>query len=346
VVPFLRNCWYVAAWNYELTSDKILARTILNEPLAFYRTPSGKPAVLEDRCCHRSVPLSYGAVKGDTIECGYHGLRYDPTGRCVLIPGQHVIPPEMRVKTYPIVEKWQWIWVWMGDPARADEALIPNWYWMDHSDWEVARGDVFHVHADYRLFIDNILDLSHSAFLHKTTLAQSYIPNFPIQTERTESSVRMTRWMIDVDPSPFHARVKNFLGKVDRWTKVEAMAPAHILVEAGSAPTGTGAREGNRDGAVYTPSPNELTPETEKSCYAFYAHPRNFALGDETLTELIRNEMIGVFREDIWMLEGQQAWLDRAPTRPTVATNQDVPVEAMRRVLGNLIAAEQIAGDA
>ena len=63
-----------------------------------------------------------GKLVGDRLQCHYHGLQYDQTGRCVRIPGQDQIPPSAKVKTYPVVERYHWVWIWMGDPALADPA--------------------------------------------------------------------------------------------------------------------------------------------------------------------------------------------------------------------------------
>ena len=71
------------------------------------------------------MPLSLGRLEGDTLRCGYHGLRFDARGRCVEIPGQTQIPPDAAIRAYPLVERFNWVWIWMGDPKRADPALIP-----------------------------------------------------------------------------------------------------------------------------------------------------------------------------------------------------------------------------
>ncbi|HLI23240.1 MAG TPA: Rieske 2Fe-2S domain-containing protein, partial [Stellaceae bacterium] len=110
---FLRNFWYVAAYAREVGAAP-LARTILGEPVLLYRAESGAAVALEDRCCHRNLPLSMGAREGDAIRCGYHGLKFDAQGRCIEIPGQKEIPPDTRVKSYPLVEKFNFVWLWMG----------------------------------------------------------------------------------------------------------------------------------------------------------------------------------------------------------------------------------------
>ena len=109
---FLRNCWYAAAWDDEV-AEIPLARTILGEPVVLWRSADGRPAALEDRCCHRALPLSMGRPVGETLQCGYHGLRFDTAGRCVAVPGQSTIPPGARVRAYPLVERHGWVWIWM-----------------------------------------------------------------------------------------------------------------------------------------------------------------------------------------------------------------------------------------
>ena len=110
---YLRNAWYVAGWGSEVERAPF-ERTILNEPIVMYRTQAGTVVALEDRCCHRSLPLSMGKVIGDELQCGYHGLTFDAGGTCVHVPGQSQIPPGAQIKSYPVTEKWGWIWLWMG----------------------------------------------------------------------------------------------------------------------------------------------------------------------------------------------------------------------------------------
>ena len=67
------DMWYVVALSKELSSAPI-ARTVLDHPIVIYRTPDERVHVLEDRCCHRDLPLSSGVIEEQGIRCGYHGL--------------------------------------------------------------------------------------------------------------------------------------------------------------------------------------------------------------------------------------------------------------------------------
>jgi len=96
-VKFLRNCWYAAAFGHEV-ADAPFAHTLLGEPAVFYRSTKSTPVAFEDARCHRALPLSTGTVIGDALQCGYHSLTFDPSGACVMVPGQSHIPPGARLR--------------------------------------------------------------------------------------------------------------------------------------------------------------------------------------------------------------------------------------------------------
>jgi len=135
---FVRNAWYVAAWSQEVARTP-LARKILGEPLVFFRKQDGTPIAFIDRCPQKLAPLSRGEVIGDLLQCGYHGMQYDSSGRCVRVPGQPPIPPAARLQSFPLVEKYNAIWIWMGAPERADKSSIIDI--PEHGDpkWEIGR---------------------------------------------------------------------------------------------------------------------------------------------------------------------------------------------------------------
>src|SRR5680860_1089059 len=180
-VHFARNQWYVAAYGSEIGRD-LFARTILGEALVFYRTKSGQPIALADRCVHRRFPLSQSHLDGDNVVCGYHGFTYDPTGACVAVPGQKRIPRTARVPAYPVIEQDSFVWVWIGDVEKADPGRIPRAPWLDQDGWTTVCG-MEPLKAPYGLLVDNLLDLSHETYLHGGYIGTPEVAETPIRTE-------------------------------------------------------------------------------------------------------------------------------------------------------------------
>ena len=336
---FLHNYWYAAAWADEVGPTP-LARTFLGEPVVMFRTADETPVALEDRCCHRQLPLSEGKVIGDRLQCGYHGLMFDRDGRCVQVPGQTTVPPGARVKCYPLVEKWRWLWIWMGDPALADEDAIEDFHWLDDPDWR-ANGAHLHVACDYRLVIDNLLDLNHLPFVHENTLGNAAVAdNADVKTERYGEGVRVTRWMIDVPPPPMYVNVRGFTTNIDRWQIIDFSPPSFVKLDLGGAPAGAGATREGRDGAMTRMSLNAMTPETESTVHYFWADANSFAIDRPEVTELLFQQVQVAFDEDKAILEAQQRAFDRHPDAPRVDVNGDGGGLEARRIIDRLIATE------
>ena len=335
---FLKNCWYVAAWDREI-SDGLLARTILDQPVVLFRGADGAPRALEDRCCHRGLPLSLGRLQDETVQCGYHGLEFDYDGACVNVPGQATIPPGARVRAYPVVEKWRWIWIWMGDPEKADESLVPDYHWNDDPDW-TSYGDMYHVEGNYRLMVDNLTDLSHIHFLHVTSLGASTDQDAEMDVRRTDGHVFIDRWTMDVAPAPMYALILGTNANVDRWQKITYTPPCHIVIDAGSALAGTGARDGDRSQGAETYSNHTLTPETETTTHYFWHQARNFRLDDEELTERLRAVFPKALYEDVVAISAQQTSIEAVGDRPAIDISVDNGTLQARRLLDQRIVDE------
>ncbi len=147
------------------------------------------------------VPLSLGRLEGDNVICGYHGLEFDDTGRCVYMPSQDTINPSACVKSYPIAEKHRFIWIWPGDPALADPALIPDMHWNKDPAW-AADGKLIEVKCDYRLVVDNLMDLTHETFVHGSSIGNRAVAEAPFEASHSDRFAYITRWMENIDPPP------------------------------------------------------------------------------------------------------------------------------------------------
>lgn len=335
---FLQNAWYVAAWDHEV-SGGLLARTLLNQPVVLFRDADGRAGALEDRCCHRNAPLSVGRLKGGEVECGYHGLRYDRTGACVAVPSQALVPPGACVRSYPVVERDSWVWIWMGDPARADESQIPDYYWHDDPGWKPIR-DYFHVDCHYQALIDIQLDQTHSPFVHPDTLGNAAKLRVRPNLTREARAIRCERLMPDDDPPPLWAKAANITGKADSWNRWVYTPPGTIMFDVGAAQAGTGAFEGNRERGVTVHNTHAVTPETGTTTHYFWSSARDFALDDEAMTEQLR-VIRKVFQEDVAMVEAQQRCIAAFPGAPTIDVNADAPTIAARNLIARLIEQER-----
>lgn len=321
----------------------MLPRIITNVPLLLWRDGLGNVVVLADRCCHRAAPLSRGRREGDKIRCMYHGLLFDSSGKCVEIPSQDFIPPAARVRSYPVVERFNWIWVWMGDTASADPALIPDTHYLEDPAWRGTPG-YMHYAANYLLVADNLLDFSHLSYVHEKTLGGSakYAAIRPKVTRR-DRGIRVERWLIDDEPAPFLRNLKTWPGNVDRWNIYDVVLPGVLLMDSGSAPTGTGAPEGNRVDAAEFFGCQAVTPETQKTSHYFFQQSHGFALDDPSVTENLKTSVLAGFMEDREIIVAQQRVLDLDSDVPMLAMRMDTALASFRALVAKAISSEQAA---
>ena len=337
---FVRNAWYVAAWDHEL-SRSMLRRIVLDEPVVLFRTTEGQPVALEDRCCHRQAPLSMGKLVGNVVTCPYHGLQYDTFGRCIKVPSQEKVPANARVRSYPVVEKNHWIWIWTGDPAKADPALIEDFHWMDDPAWRFG-GSYLHVDGSYLLVVENLLDTTHLPFLHPNTLGTDSFARSEFEVKREGDRITVSRYLMDDQPAPFHKQMGGFPDgmKVDRWQVTHYGPPSFVKLDVGSAPVGTPVRQGERSKGVNMWNLNAITPETAKSAHYFFAQAYNFKLDERWVSDMLRTQVHNIFLEDMAMIRAQQQNMDFGPS-PVQNLAQDKAWVAMRQIVQSLIQKEQ-----
>lgn len=330
---YVENAWYAAGWADDL-ADQPVARRILDKPVVVFRTEGGAAAAFDDCCPHRMVPLSLGRIEGEGLRCGYHGLKFATDGSCVLIPGQDEIPRGFDVKAYPVVERWRMVWIWMGEPGQADEREIPNLPWLDDAGWR-APGGVIRYGCDYRLLIDNLLDLSHTTFVHQSTIGTDDVATTPVTSERIGDTVLVTRVMNDTQPSKLYMRLGGFTGRVDRWQRIEYRTPSIVVIDAGAVPAGSNDPSRGIDTRVI----NVLTPETGASVLHYWAFARDFSLDDPSVDDFLGGAIKTTFEEDLAFLDAQQARMTERPGQALANANADAGVVLARRLLSERLEA-------
>ncbi len=338
-MKYLRNTWYVAAWSDEISGDRPLARTLLDTPVALYRRSDNTTAAILDRCPHRFAPLSAGCVKDNQVFCAYHGLGFDGTGTCTHNP-HGPIRRSMDIPSYRTHEAHRAVWIWMGEQQQADPALIPDLsYLAGAPETAFSKGNMV-AQGNYEIFVDNILDLSHTDYLHPTTLGGAGITGTKPEVHETDDFVDVTWFVPNQSPSPLlKSLFAELPEKTDTFQRVRWYAPGVMRLVAGSMAAGAPEAE-----AMANFNAHILTPETATSSHYFYAATRNFRVEDGELNQQIAATREHIFgTEDKPMIEAIQNRMGDAEfwsLNPLLFSIDAAPVRVRRR-LQRLIDAEQ-----
>jgi vanillate O-demethylase monooxygenase subunit len=344
-MSYLLDCWYVAAWDHEINSERPLGRVLLDEPVALYRGADGTPHALSDRCPHRFAPLHLGKVCGDSVQCAYHGLEFGPQGNCTRNPhGNGVIPVRAAVRSYPVVERYSIIWIWMGRPELADPSTIPHFDSLDPQTYFVGK-DYLRARANYQLEVDNIMDLSHIDYLHPGTLGGGVDKNAETRVVQEGNRVWSYRLARNERLSPeLESRNRLEPGtRVDRWLDVRWDPPGVMELQVGFALAGA---PDPRSSGKYRLFQHLFTPETQGTAHYWFASsvPRaEGPHGESLIAEVVAFLRRPFETEDLPMLEAQQLAMRGSgfwELNPILLPGDAASVRA-RRVLDQLIAQEK-----
>jgi vanillate O-demethylase monooxygenase subunit len=311
-MSWIEDAWYVAAWDKEVDRTP-LARTICGTPVLLYRKLDGGVVAMRDACPHRLLPLSMGMKEGDSLRCRYHGLKIGPDGSAEEMPlKSERVNASICVETFAVAEKHRFIWIWVGEKAAADPALIPD-LWPCSADGWTFDGDYYPIACDYRLLIDNLMDLTHETHVHSGSIGQPELMEVPIETRVENDRVFVTRWMPGVDAPPFWRGALKKEGAVDRWQICEFILPSAVIIDVGVAPIGSGASIEDHNQGVRGFVIDVMTPESEDRTHYFWGMARNFAVHDAGFTARFKAQQGGVFMEDVAVLEAQQRSIKANP---------------------------------
>jgi phenylpropionate dioxygenase-like ring-hydroxylating dioxygenase large terminal subunit len=340
-VNWLKNAWYLAAWEDEIVGETLFHRTILSEPILMYRSSADEIVALADRCPHRFAPLHLGRRVGDVVQCGYHGLCFGPTGDCVSSPhGDGKIPRGAKVRRYVTERKHRAVWVWPGDSNRADPGLIPDFSFLMQPNPLTVFTGYLPTACNYQLATDNIMDLSHADYLHVGSLdTQGAIARTKAKVWEDGQSVHCDWWLPDSRAiGVFKPDLAEPDGPVDQWFEVTWNPPANMLLLAGVTPAGRPREEG-----VDVHAAHIMTPESPNTTHYFFGSARYKRGLSVEFNEKIRAGVIAAFtHQDKPMLEAQQRSIgdaDLLSLKP-ISLLGDAGGMRARRALGKLLAAE------
>lgn len=326
--PFVFNEWYVAAFSQDV-SRELLARTILGKRLVMFRTQAGKAVAMEDRCAHRSFPLSRSWLDGDTVVCGYHGFRYDEQGNLIETPSQKACPRGIGIRSYPIVEKGPLLWIWMGDPDQVDESRLPDQPWIENPDWECSSG-YFHHPGNYISMHENLLDLTHLQFLHANTIGTPDYASAPFELDlKKEGYYKLLRRVVPTTLSPVWGNTTGITGPTAaRIVTSEFLSPGLHRVSVTFYDTAL--PEATRP-IFHIHTAHIITPETDHTMHYHIVHGRDFAQADKELGEFMHEQLFAAFNEDVEGLGALEAVIDDVDENHfEISVGSDAPAVAMR----------------
>lgn len=162
------NFWYAAALSGEVTADKPKKVKMLGQNFVLFRDTKGIARCVSDICVHRGASLSVGKIKGDTVECPYHGWKFDGSGACTMIPSLGVKgkpPPRAKVDAYPTQEKYGLVFAFLGDLPESERPPlmeIPEW---GQEGWRCINLE-YKWKANFERSIEAGLDPAHAEFVH------------------------------------------------------------------------------------------------------------------------------------------------------------------------------------
>ena len=164
------NFWYPTCWSKDLTDDEPLKTRILGQDLVIFRDTQGKAHCLSNTCTHRGGSLGDGKIKGDCVQCPYHGWEFDGSGQVTRIPSlgkDAKIPARTRIDAYPVEERYGLVFAFLGDLPEAERPPILEIPTYDKEGW-AASEITYEVPVHYERSIENGLDPAHNEFVHPT----------------------------------------------------------------------------------------------------------------------------------------------------------------------------------
>ncbi|TCM26011.1 MULTISPECIES: aromatic ring-hydroxylating dioxygenase subunit alpha [unclassified Novosphingobium] len=297
--PLIRNCWYACARSTEIGRTP-LARKLLGVDVVLYRTLDGAPVALRNRCPHRSFPLAKGKLVGDKLVCGYHGMEFGTDGVCAKLPALANVPATAAVRTFPIADRGPLTWIWMGAPDLADEALIPDTWWLSDPEWGTVSGD-FHINADYVSMHENLIDQTHFPFLHPDTVGTPEYARSKLSASTEDNQVVIRRELLNSSPPGVYGKPAQIMDKrVDRTSEARFVSPA---LHTAYARVRVHEPDEGKPALYRYNITHVFTPETNDSMHYWWFNSRDYLPGDADIDGFMLEAHTQAYSEDVEALQ-------------------------------------------
>jgi phenylpropionate dioxygenase-like ring-hydroxylating dioxygenase large terminal subunit len=221
---------------------------------------------------------------------------------------------------------------------------VPDFSVLDNvPELHATKRDRITIKANYELIIDNLLDLSHTSYLHEGILGNSETVESEITVDQEGDDIVVGRHASDVTPPGMFAMFLPTPGRVDKFTSMRWMAPSTLRLVTGVCAIGAVPESGTGYHAIHL-----LTPETDTTTHYFFTAVRfNVLTPDDKLNAQIQDKIATMRRfafeeQDAPVIEAQQRIIDQALTQvdPVILAIDVGPVR-YKRILQKMIESEQ-----
>ncbi len=211
--------WFSVARSHELGVGEVTRVTAFDREMALYRTQSGRPVLQDAFCPHLGAHLGVeGRVVDESLQCPFHGWRFDPDGKCVEIPYCQEIPERARIRIWHCEEKHGQIWIWFHPENTLPQWALPDVPEFDDENWTEPRFAEFDVPAHVQDIAENSCDPVHFQYVHK----QAEVPPSEVTIEDNGRILHLNSDAKDAEiPHKLHATV---------------FSPGHALVHTSYGP--------------------------------------------------------------------------------------------------------------
>lgn len=310
-LPFVYDHWYVAGTKDEFGRE-LKAKTLLERSIVFYRTEAGELCAFQNRCLHRSFPLSEGYLEGDNLVCRYHGLRYAPDGSVAKIPCQEQTA-NRKLRTYPLREQGPFVFIWMGDPDHPElESKFTQLPFLEDENYRTIYDEIG-LEGNYLLMQENLNDLTHFAYLHRDSFG--FDDSF-FDVERVVEKKPEGAYCTFIEKQPTKAlsilppdlREEVLAADVsERWDQGVSVSPG---VFKGYAPIFAGEKGAPGSKVFNQHVMHYLTPETKSTSHYWWSISNDYAQDNDPYYQMLQGLISGGFQEDLWACKHMQNLLD------------------------------------
>lgn len=163
------NSWYRVGFSKDLRPGEVKPLRYFNKDLVLFRTETGEASVFDAHCRHLGAHLGHGGkVKGECIQCPYHGWMWNTEGNCSHVPYPHTGNlPTVRIGKWPVAELNGTIFTYYHSEGKPPDWEMPKFPEFYSNEW-VSAIQIYkrNVTCSIQEIAENNSDTAHFSHLH------------------------------------------------------------------------------------------------------------------------------------------------------------------------------------